>query len=328
MPQKRAKGRPLQFWVQLVNIDSSLCLFPRSLLETALKTSLPFQFTKLPMQKLFVKPDFTLQGILGGGRKQIIPHIQQISRDYIDPFGNVNFGSERLVGHRVYTDVLNLKTRKSLDGFLEDHPNFSIFPTTKEWANLVKRYNDAGVKSSLIKYMKIHFPPNKVPETPPKPFIAIQEINKEFIWDKILDFKERAKQLLEKNAEESELAWLNKELENVSPWLMTYRGYLSRGVREQRIPKATPEQMMGAERIDDLVPMIGYRIYGYLAFCCFELLHDIKARRISVFVCESCTTLQNKPPTSKRKYCLKSQNRKCFLGRNAEAQRKLQIKQK
>lgn len=308
---------PFKAPIQLVTNDRSTILLSRAHIQH--ETVHLFQFTRKPTQKVFVTPNFKIQGILGKGREQIIPSIQALQSAYIDNDRNLN--EDQIFPDCLYAEVASLKTKRELLQIIKKW-DFCIFPHQEDFPKLIEMYKKAGIQKIPIKYIYINTKPDKQIDlkTSEKYRKAIERVNTDFLWGKIKEFQNFVTQYTKGQQEENALLWLNKELELTSPILTTYDGSTWKGMRDGN-KNETLENIIGMREIKTLKPIIGYRVYGHFALCCLEFLHDIE-NGLRVFSCHNCGKIRKREANNKRKFCTKKESAKCVLERQAKRQKK------
>lgn len=314
---------PLKAPIQLVTNDRSTILLSKAHIKC--ETVHLFQFTRKPTQKVFVKPDFKIQGILGKGREQIIPSIQALQSAYIDNDRNLN--EDQIFPDCLYAEVASLKTKRDLLQIIQKW-DFCVFPHQEDFPKLVDMYKKAGIQKIPIKFIYINTKPNKQidPEISKKYKEDIERVNIDFLWEKIKELQRFISLYMQDQQKEHTLLWLNKELELTSPILTTYDGSTWKGMRDGN-KNETLENITGMRELKSLKPIIGYRVYGHFAFCCLEFLHDIE-NGLRVFSCHNCGKIRKRKANNKRKFCTEKESKKCFLERQAKRQQKLRKNKK
>lgn len=318
---------PFRQLIQLTTLDRRYVLFPRSVLDQAGCVISIFQFTKTPSQPVFLTPNLDIQGILGHNRKQIIPHVQIVRTNYIDQ----DRESNEFILDSLYDKLLVLKSVEELRPFVEKW-NITIIPGEEERLWLLKQYQLAGIKQLPVYLAYMNVPVKNgadIPKSLAECSEKVVEVNLNFLWKKIGELRTFANAWEQGELDEHKLAWLNKELELVSPLLIADKGYALKRIREMKykwIDTAT-EDVVGMRKAKTLDPIIGYRVYGHFALCVLEVLHDMESG-LQVFSCETCGALRKRARESKRKACSKKESKKCFLTRQAERQKRRRIKGK
>lgn len=297
---KKLFGQPFGYPVQLVNLDLKYPLLPKSDIETALQTAALFQHSANPMQTVYITPDLKARGYLGRGRKINIPFCQKVKSIYIDGRRNKNFGD--ILINRLYPLILNIDSRESLEQFLLKYPEFCDFPSQQEHEYLKKQY----------------------PKDTEVSLDEVRAVNLDFLLEKIKRFQQFLRSWVEKKKErekmvESDFLWLNNELEKVSPIITGYSGYVWTGVQTEQKPKKKLLNIVGMRNADETTPIYAYHVYGYFAFCCLELLYDMR-NKVPAFVCERCGKLNTKKIGSRRTTCSRTDNLDC--AREGDAVRK------
>ena len=324
MPRKRGRkafGLP----IQLIVFNNELPLLAKTLMGDVPDIAPIFQHGSTPTSTLFLKPNLSVQGKfrLEGKEQHRIYHIQEFRFNYIVGKGNRNF--DELIGGRLYPSIVDIKSKNELLQFIaNNHPDFSIVPSSEEQEHLNKKYCDAGLKGypifdivySVDSKPKMSFPISK------DQWEAIKDINRDFFWEKIQKFQSFVQGWVTKESDkalsEDTLLWLNRELENVSPILTAYKGSVWERVRDDNVKPSTEEEreqlakkILGLFDARKVAPVFGYRVYGHFALCCLELFYDMQTD-LPVFICKRCSTLRAKTFGSKRQTCSKKQNATCF----------------
>jgi len=318
---------PFRQPIQLITLDHRFSLLPRSVLEQSGSSISAFQFTAQPSQPIFVGSNLKVQGVLGHGREQIIEYVQIIRVSHIDEEKN---SAPLYYPDSLYDKLLLVKTRENLVDFVKNW-DFSIIPRQDDFHALSNLYQEAGIASLPERYLFVNIQPENpddVPKAPKDQWEAIEKIYLNFLWKKIIEFQKFATMWETGNLKEHATAWINRELELVSPIFTTYQGYALKNVRTTRSkPNETLEEIVGMRKTGELEPLVGYRAYGHFALCCLEFLFDMQ-NGLQIFSCETCGALRKRARGNKRKACSKKESKKCFLTRQAERQRRRRIKVK
>jgi len=279
-----------------------------------------FQFTRKPSQTIYLQPDFQPQGVLGHGRKQAIVHIQKIKVFHMDQKRNSDTDST----DSLYTELLTVRNRKGLEEFVEER-QFTYIPCEEESKKLFEVYAASGVKGIPIGCALINIKTGNAPKTTTETKEQIEKIrsaNLDFLWKKIGEMRAFVKAWDKNKLEEHKLAWLNKELELVSPICIPYDGYALKGVRTMHSKMTeTLEEVVGMRKAKSLKPIQGYRVYGHFALCALELFHDMESS-LQVFACKHCGTIRKREKRNKCKTCSREENAGCIKERQNERQEK------
>ncbi len=280
--------------IQLVTFDPSLILPPRSVIDRQGNRLGVFQFTKKSSQPVYVKPNLSLQGVLGEDREQGIHYIQKIKIFHLDH----NKNTDTVLPDTLYDKLLIVEDRNRLETFVEKW-KFSFIPREDEWEQLRKLYKKQTFQANL-----------------------------DFLWQKVQAMKNLARSWESGELQEDQLVWLNRELELVSPIYISYDGYAVKGLRTMK-SKVTEglDVVIGMRKAKSLRPVIGYRVYGHFALCILELLHDMESG-LRVFACKHCGAFRKRKKREKREYCTRQESMKCVLERQRKRQKKSRGKPK
>ena len=335
MKEKQRGRKAFGLPIQLIVFDNKLPLLAKTLMGDVPDIAPIFQHSSTPTGTLFLKPNLSVQGKLKlkGKEQHRIYHIQRFGFNYIDGKGNRNF--DELIGGRLYPSIIDVRSKSELLQFItNNHPDFSIVPSSEEQEHLNKKYSDAGLKGypifdivySVDSKPKMSFPISR------EQWEVIKDINRDFLWEKIQKFQSFVQGWVTKESDKSlsedTLLWLNRELENVSPVLTAYKGSVWERVRDDNVKPSTEDEReqlakktLGLLEARKVAPVFGYRVYGHFALCCLELFYDMQTD-LPVFICKHCGTLRVKTFESKRQACSKAQNIECSKMRQNERQRK------
>lgn len=239
--------------------------------------------------------------------------------------------SNEFIMDSLYDKLLVLKNIEELRSFVEKW-NITIIPGEEEHLWLLKQYQLAGIKQLPVYRAYMNVPVENsagISKSFAECSEKVAEVNLNFLWKKIDELRTFANAWEKDELDEHKLAWLNKELELVSPVLIPDKGYVLKRIREMRYKwiDTSAEDVVGMRKAKALDPIIGYRVYGHFALCVLEVLHDMESG-LQLFSCETCGTLRKRARDSKRKACSKKESKKCFLTRQAERQRRRRIKGK
>lgn len=313
---------PFRQPVQMLTLDRRYFLFPRSILDRAGNIVSIFQFTKTPSQPIYLTPSLQVQGMLGRGREQIIPHVQIIRTSYIGQ----DRESNECVPDTLYDKLLTLNTKGELRKFMEKWDDITIVPGEESYEWLLEEYRKVGITQMIARCAFINVRPgyddNELRQID-KLAEKIADVNLDFLWKKIGELKSFAKMWERNELEEHKLAWLNKQLELVSPMIVTDKGYALKKLREMRYKwSETPfDTVVGMRKAKEIDPMIGYRVYGHFALCALEILHDLE-NGLQIFMCSKCGSIRKRDFGSKRKTCSVTESKECHADRQRTRKRK------
>lgn len=326
--KKKRNDQAFPYPLQIINLHPGLPLYSRGLMEKALQTFDIFKHTNNPQQPVFVTPRWEAQGQVWHDRDHSIPYVQILGCDSIDCRRNKN--GDSCLPNRLYRKVLELKNKEEMVEFSKKYKFLTIFPTAKDAENLSQQYAEAGILEIPVQeciFKQEQKSSMQSINTTAKQYETIQTINNKYLWEKITQFKDIVRMFLDGTLQEHKFLWINDQMENVSPMVTSYDGALWKWTAGKGMSK-NMEEIIGIRHARPLHPVIGYRILGRFAYCCWEFLMDVE-RDGEMFVCKNCSTIQCKEKGENRIYCTKEESRECFLDRqNARKQRERLSKRK
>lgn len=305
------RGRPFGQPIQLIIMSNEYGLLPRFAIEQSSELAIMLQHSSKPMQTVYVKPDLRGQGVLGYNRKQIFPFIQKITCSYIDSTGNRDFDSG--FPRRLYTKLIQIKTRSGFEKFIRDYPDFCAFPTLEDVHQLIKEYQQAGLKHFPVSLARINvsIENGRDHEKPAEQEPIALKVNTDFLWKKVLELQQFVNQWVSGKMTEEYLERINVELQNTSPLIIPYDGWPWVGIREE---KTSQTRIDGLGKARSLKPIRGFRVYGHFALCCLEFLHDMETGS-NIFKCERCGAVRVRKQNGKRRFCSERESKTCYKKR-------------
>lgn len=332
------QSRSIKKVVQLVTQSNNCFLLPRLLIQNPLSLSFSLSgdvtketnlLEKSMRRDIFLKENFQITSFRNIGGERKTSYIQKIQINFIAKNGT-NLGWKFILPNKLYLSFVNLKSPEDLEKFIEKS-GFSVFPTQEETTQLLKEYEERGIKKTPIFIATrgtktIDSNSNKLKK-------IIRDVNLEFIWKKKLEMSALVEKYQKDILEYNELQKINNQLEDVSEILINEKhpllNELSTGISDDEIEpdNRTLGEIIGMEKIKDLKIIPASRIYGHYAYCFFEFYLDILQRN-KIMVCNNCLQYNkiDRGKHSDREFCTRKENEKCFLETQAKRKKKARLK--